>query len=60
MDWADLILVMESIHGDYIRSHFQCNQDKIRTLNIPDRYFRDDPELIAVLRKKVPPLLDEI
>jgi predicted protein tyrosine phosphatase len=60
IDWADLILVMEPIHSEYITSHFQCNPDKIRILNITDKYTRDDPELESVLRKKVPPILQNM
>ncbi len=59
IDWADLIIVMEPTHGEYITSHFQCSLDKIRILNIVDRYTRDDLELESVLRKKVPPILQE-
>jgi predicted protein tyrosine phosphatase len=59
VDWADLILVMEVAHGDYICSHFQCSPQKVRILNIPDRYFREDPELVRLLQKKVPPVLEE-
>ncbi len=59
IDWADLIIVMEPIHSQYIRSHFRCSPDKIRVLNIADRYFRDDPELVSILQRKVPQLLEE-
>lgn len=59
VDWADLILVMEGYHSDYIRSHFQFSPAKIRILNIPDRFFRGDPELVSLLQKKVPPILEK-
>jgi predicted protein tyrosine phosphatase len=59
IDWADLIIVMEPIHSHYIHSHFQCSPAKIRILNIADRYFRDDPELISILRMKAPPILEK-
>ena len=58
IDWADLVIVMEPIHSQYIRENFQCGSDKIKVLNIPDRYFREDPELIRELRRKVTPLLE--
>jgi len=57
--WADLLIVMEKGHSEYITSHFQCSPDKIRILNIADRYFRDDPQLVTELRRKVPPILQE-
>lgn len=59
IDWADIIIVMEPIHSQYIHAHFRCSPDKIRILNIADIYFRDDPELESELRKKVSPLLEK-
>jgi len=59
VDWADLIIVMESGHSEYITSHFHVSPDKILVLNIRDKYFRDDPELVSELRRKVPPILQE-
>jgi len=58
MDWADLVIVMEPIHSQYLRENFQCGSDKIKVLNIADKYFREDPELIRELRRKVTPLLE--
>ncbi|MGO9643753.1 MAG: phosphotyrosine protein phosphatase [Candidatus Bathyarchaeia archaeon] len=58
IDWADLVIVMEPIHSQYIHANFQCNPNKIYVLNIADRYFREDPELIRELRRKVTPLLE--
>jgi predicted protein tyrosine phosphatase len=58
IDWADIIIVMEEIHSQYIHTHFQCNSDKIRILNITDIYFRDDPELVKQLHAKVPSILE--
>jgi len=59
IDWADLIIAMEPAHSQHLRSHFKLNPDKIRILNIADIYYRDDPELISILRKKVPRMLQE-
>ena len=58
IDWADVIIVMEPIHNQYIHAHFRCSPDKTRILNIADIYFRDDPELVSELRKRVPPILE--
>jgi predicted protein tyrosine phosphatase len=57
IDWADVIIVMDPIHSRYIHAHFQCDPGKIQILNIADRFFRDDPELISILQKKVPQIL---
>lgn len=58
VDWADLVIGMEAVHGDYVRTHFQRSSDKTFVLGIPDRYFRGDPELISELMRKVPPVLE--
>ena len=57
IDWADIIIVMESHHADYIQSNFKVDQKKVKVLNIPDIYLRDDPQLIRELKKQVIPLL---
>ena len=59
IDWADLIMVMEPIHSQYIHAHVRCSPDKMRILNIADMYFREDPELVSELRRKVPPILEK-
>ena len=48
---------MESIHRQYILSHYPSSREKLDVLNIADVYFRDDPELKRELIKKVPPIL---
>jgi predicted protein tyrosine phosphatase len=59
IDWADIIVVMERIHSQYIHANFRRDMSKVHVLNIADKYFRDDPELIRELLKKVPSILDE-
>jgi len=59
IDWADAIIVMEPTHSRYIQALFQPRSHKIHILHIADRYFRDDPELIRQLRKKVPRILEK-
>ena len=59
IDWADLVIVMEAVHAYYIKSHFMCDPRKLRILGIRDRYYRDDPELIEELKKKVTPILED-
>lgn len=58
VDWADVIIVMEAAHGGFIYEHFRSGSDKTCVLNIPDRYFRNDPELISELMRRVPPVLE--
>ena len=57
IDWADVIIVMETHHAGYILSNFQTDRTKIKVLDIPDMYYRDDPELIRQLERKVSPVL---
>ena len=58
IDWADLILVMEPEHAEHIQKSYNSNSDKIRILNIPDVYVRNDPELIQELKKKALPIIE--
>ena len=57
---ADVIFVMERHHRDRIRKRFRSvlGQRPIYVLGIPDEYERDQPELISMLKERVPPLLD--
>jgi len=59
IDWADLILVMETYHSEVIQFSFKIHREKIKVLHIPDVYVRYDPELIQELKKKVVPILDD-
>ncbi len=58
VDWADLIICMEPEHVEFVASQFKCTPNKLKVLNIADRYVRNDPQLILELQRKVPPLLD--
>lgn len=58
VDWADLILVMEPVHMQFICANFKCNPNKVRVLDVSDQYVRDNPELIRELQSKVPRILD--
>jgi predicted protein tyrosine phosphatase len=60
VEWADVILVMESRHRDALREMFghRAREAKILTLGIPDEYQFMDPELVEQLRTRVNELLD--
>ena len=60
MDWADLVLCMEPEHEKYIKAYFKFAPGKLKVLNIADRYFRNDPDLIRELERKVIPLLEKV
>mgnify|MGYP001579179846 CR=1 FL=1 len=52
IDRADKIFVMEQLQKDFILDNFKVNKEII-VLDIPDIYYRDDPELIKILKEKV-------
>jgi predicted protein tyrosine phosphatase len=56
---ADVIFVMEWHHRDTIRKRFRAvlGLRPVYVLGIPDEYERDQAELIALLKERVPPLL---
>ena len=53
--WADIIFCMENIHKKFILERFpkESKGKKIIVLDIPDVYFRDDPELREILAEKL-------
>ncbi len=53
IDWSDIIFVMENYHKKAILNLKPTAKNKIIVLNISDRYFRDDPELIKILKLKL-------
>lgn len=56
VDWADAILVMEKSHRNKIAKKYkeQLKGKKLVVLDIPDIYECMDPELIRILKAKVP------
>ena len=59
IEWADVIFVMERAHRDKLVRAFerQLRDRRVIVLGIPDDYDAMDPRLIALLEKKVTPLL---
>ncbi len=57
--WADIILVMEDKHRARLRAQFrdEVRYKAVHSLDIPDLYRYMDPDLIALLQDKVPPLI---
>ncbi|MGA7241877.1 MAG: phosphotyrosine protein phosphatase [Terracidiphilus sp.] len=62
IDWADIIFVMEAAHRRRLKKYFgeMLAHKKIFVLGVPDKYKFMDPKLIELLRKKVPPLLQNV
>ena len=56
IQWADVILVMEKSHRNKIAKKYkeQLKDKKLVVLDIPDVYQCMDPELIRLLKTKVP------
>ncbi|OOG60488.1 phosphotyrosine protein phosphatase [Rhodanobacter sp. B05] len=59
LDWADLIVVMEASHRRRLQTRHRnrLKGKRVVCLHIPDRYDFMQPELVALLLKKVGPLL---
>ena len=59
ISWADTILVMEDEQRDELGRRFPklYMQKKILSLNIPDNYYYNQPELITILRDKLKEVL---
>jgi predicted protein tyrosine phosphatase len=55
IEWADVILVMETMHRDKISAKYKklLKGKHLVVLGIPDHYQRMQPELIQLLERKV-------
>ncbi len=56
IEWADVILVMESQHRNKIAKKYRSllKKKKLAVLDIPDNYEVMDSELIKLLKARVP------
>lgn len=55
LNWADVVMVMEESQRNELAKRFpkQYIQKRILSLDIPDKYSYDDPELTKILKSKV-------
>ena len=55
LSWADVVVVMEDAQRAEIAKRFpkQYMQKRILSLNIPDVYHYNQPELIGILKAKI-------
>jgi len=53
LNWADIVFCMEHEHKQFIFENFPEFIDKVRVLNVPNTYSRNDPELKKVLMGKL-------
>jgi len=56
IEWADVIFCMEKVHRNKLASKFKTEfkTKRLLVLDIPDNYEYMDPELIRILKAKVP------
>lgn len=56
IEWADAILVMEKTHRNKIAKRFRSllKNKKLAVLEIPDHYDYLQPELVSLLKSRVP------
>lgn len=59
LEWADQVFVMEERQRHLLQTRFAAvlKDKSVVCLRIPDRYLYMQPELVALLRAKVTPLL---
>jgi predicted protein tyrosine phosphatase len=56
IDWADMIFVMserEDHHHTFLREHFLLGETPVYDLDISDRYYRDQKELLDLLYSRL-------
>jgi predicted protein tyrosine phosphatase len=56
IEWADIVFVMEKSHRNRLTRKFKAllKTRRLVVLDIPDEYEYMDPELIALLKARVP------
>jgi predicted protein tyrosine phosphatase len=56
IEWADVVIVMEKVHRNKLTSKFKSafKTKRLVVLDIPDDYEYMDPELVQILKAKVP------
>ena len=59
VEWAELIFVMEKAHRTKLSRRFRkaIGSRRVVCLDIPDDYEFMDPQLVALLKRRVTPLL---
>ena len=62
LQWADLVFVMERAHRSKLSARFKpfLGNARVICLQIPDEYGFMDPDLIHLLKDRVPPHLPSI
>lgn len=60
--WADVIVVMEDYHEEYIRRHFAdiVTGKPVYILNIPDKYLYMQDALVSLIQERMETVLSEI
>jgi predicted protein tyrosine phosphatase len=60
VEWADIIFVMERSHRQKLAARFRASlkNKRVVCLDIADKYTFMDPDLVRVLKSKVPRFLD--
>lgn len=55
INWSDVVVVMEEEHREELAKRFPklYMKKRIVSLNIPDIYYYNDPELIKILKEKI-------
>lgn len=53
--WADVVFVMEARHRQMLRERFGATMREVEVvvLDVPDQWEADDPELVALLDRRV-------
>lgn len=51
VEWAETIYCMEDAHATIVKCKFPWAADKVKVLNIPDRFYYRNPKLIEHIKK---------
>jgi predicted protein tyrosine phosphatase len=60
IEWADIIFAMEEKHKKAIVKILPSSHSKIKVVDIPDKFYKDQPELKQLLLQKLQPYITQL
>lgn len=63
IDWSDHIIAMDERadgHKSFLQEEFDIGDRQVFVFDIPDRYPKDDPELVSLLKEKLAVFVDHV
>lgn len=60
LEWADLVIVFESDHVEFLKKNYPNIEMKVINLEVPDIYPFHSVDLLEIIKERVPYVIDRI